>query len=622
MQIPDEILLQVEKPARYIGGEINMVKKDPKEVNIRFAYAFPDVYEVGMSHLGSQILYHLINERSDAYCERVYSPWPDMEKLLREKGLPLSALETHEPLSSFDFVGFTLQHEMTYTNILNILDLANIPLYAKNRDDVENNGKNWPLIIAGGPCAYNPEPLADFIDIFYIGEGEAMLGTVLDTYSLLKSAGESKINILEALAALPGVYIPRFYDAAYNDDGTIASFTPNNPNAPGTINKVLLPSMEEAPFPKRPLIPLIESVHDRVVLEVFRGCMRGCRFCQAGFIYRPLREKPPKELIRQGVELIKSTGYEEISLLSLSTGDYSHFQPLMEELTDYSNEANINIALPSLRIDAFAPSLMEKAQKNRKSGLTFAPEAGTQKLRDIINKQITEEEIFEGLNRAFSGGWSKIKLYFMLGLPCEDSQDVDAIAELAANILERYYKLPKELRPQAPSISLSTSCFTPKPHTPFQWDSQNSREQFMEKQRQLKSRITDKKIKYSYHDAYQSLLEGIISRGDRRVSALIYKAWENGARFDSWSDKLNKEAWNKALEETNTSMDFYTLRERSFDEILPWDHINIGISKDFFIKEKQKSIQGETTPNCRELCSGCGILHFCGDSDGGVCHVR
>jgi len=609
MKITDQMLMQVEKPARYLGGELNMVKKDLEHVNIRFAYAFPDVYEIGMSHLGSQILYHMVNRRPDTYMERAYAPWHDMEKIMRENNVPLATLETQTPLATFDMLGFTLQHEMTYTNILNMLDLADIPLYSKDRDNTH------PLILAGGPSAYNPEPMADFIDFFYIGEGEAMLNEMLDIYAELKAAGADRLSILEGLAKLQGIYVPRFYDVSYNDDSTIASFSPNNPSAPNIIKKNLLPSMEQAPFPDKLLVPLIETVHDRVALEVFRGCMRGCRFCQAGFVYRPLREKSPCELATSAKELIKGTGYEEVSLLSLSTGDYSAFKELLNELIEYCDEHNVNISLPSLRIDAFSPELMEKVQKSRKSSLTFAPEAGTQRLRDVINKQITEDEIFEGLNRAFTGGWSRVKLYFMLGLPSETNEDVEGIAALAYNILEKYYELPKEQRPKPPSVNISTSCFTPKPFTPFQWEAQSNYDDFTAKQRLLKSRINDKKIKYSYHDAGSSLLEGIVSRGDRRVSDIIYSAWKNGATFDSWADRLNRSAWNKAIDEFSDkhfATSFYTTRARSFDEILPWDHIDIGVSKEFLLREKHRSLEGIVTPNCRESCSGCGLQEVCG----------
>jgi len=617
MKIPDEILLQVEKPARYIGGEINMVKKDTANIDIRFAYAFPDTYEVGMSHLGSRIIYEILNARADTYCERVYSPWPDMEAIMRAKSMPLYALETGEPLTAFDFVGFTLQHEMTYTNVLGILDLSNISLFAKDRREGD------PFVLAGGPCAYNPEPLADFVDLFYIGEAEVMLNPLLDLYAELKKKGAKRLEILEVFAQTPGIYVPCFYDVTYKTDGTIESFTPNNAAASRAIKKVILRSMEQAVFPRKPLIPLIETVHDRIALEVFRGCMRGCRFCQAGFVYRPMREKTPEELFNQAKELISATGYEELSLLSLSTSDYSGFAPLMDELIGHCDMNVVNISLPSQRVDAFSAELMEKIQKGRKSSLTFAPEAGSQRMRDVINKQISEEEIIEGLQRAFSGGWSKVKLYFMVGLPGEEMEDVEGIAHLAKKILDDFYTLPKEQRPQPPLISLSTACFTPKPHTPFQWDGQNTYGEFMDKQRAIKALIKDKKIKYSYHDAWQSVLEGVISRGDRRISSLIYKAYKAGARFDSWSEKLNKAVWDEVLREFSAELgfdavEFYACRERSFGEILPWDHIDISVDKKYLIDEKEKSKSAKTTPNCREACMNCGAAKL----EGGICHGK
>lgn len=605
-----EILLQVEKPARYIGNEINMVVKKPEDVDTRIAFCFPDVYEVGMSHLGLQILYYFFNRRSDTYCERCFAPWYDMEEKMRENNIPLFALETGDELKKFDFVAFTLQYEMSYTNIINMLDLAGIPIWSKDR------GETDPLVIAGGPCAYNPEPLADIVDIFYIGEGEVSYDEFLDLYKEVKNNGGTKEEFLEKCLKIEGIYVPKFYDVEYKENGEIASFTPNNPNAPKVIKKVIVKDMDTAFYPEKQLVPLIETVHDRVTLEVFRGCIRGCRFCQAGYVYRPVREKSCNKLLGLADSLLKNSGHEEISLTSLSTGDYRKFEELANGLIDNYAKDSVSISLPSLRIDAFSLDLMEKVQAVRKSGLTFAPEAGTQRLRDVINKGITEEEILNGCALAFSGGWTRVKLYFMVGLPTETDEDLLGIVKLANAIVEKFFEIPKEERKGRPiSVTVSSACFVPKPFTPFQWTAQSTVEEFMRKQKFVKTSMNRKQVKYNYHEPELSSLEGVLARGDRRVGKVIHRAWQLGAKFDGWTELFKYDAWMQAFEDTGVSKEFYANRERSYDEILPWDHISIGVTKDFFINEMEKAKAETVTPNCRKKCAGCGAAQF----GGGVC---
>lgn len=604
-----EILLQVTKPARYIGNEINMVVKDKEKVDIRFAFCFPDVYEVGMSHLGMQILYYFLNRRNDTYCERVFAPWVDMEEKMRQHNISLYALETGDAIKNFDFVGFTLQYEMSYTNIINMLDLAGIPIWSKDRDEA------CPIVIAGGPCAYNPEPLADIVDIFYIGEGEVSYDEFLDLYREHKKSGGTKDEFFEKALGIKGIYIPKYYDVEYKENGEIKSFTPNHPKAPKVIEKVLVMDMDKVYYPDKQLVPLIEVVHDRVTMEVFRGCIRGCRFCQAGYIYRPVREKSYERLIECSKSLVANSGHEEISLTSLSTGDYTQFKQLAEGLLDLYSKDSINISLPSLRIDAFSLDLMQKVQEVRKSSLTFAPEAGTQRLRNVINKGLTEEEIMRGSSLAFQGGWNRVKLYFMVGLPTETGDDLLGIVDLANKIVDKYHEIPKEERPRPVSVVVSSSCFVPKPFTPFQWVAQATVEEFMEKQKYVKTNMTKKQVKFNYHEPELSSMEGVLARGDRKVARLIVRAWELGAKFDGWSDMFKYDSWIQAFKDTGLSKEFYANRERSYDEILPWDHISIGVSKKFFINEMERAKAETVTLNCREKCAGCGAMAY----GGGVC---
>jgi len=610
VELNDSLLAQVDKPARYIGGELNSVNKAITPEMTRIAFGFPDVYEVGMSHLGMQILYHFFNRREDVFCERVFAPWPDMEAMMRGADIPLFSLETHTPLKEFDFVAFTLQYEMCYTNVLNMLNLSDIPIFSKDR------GEDDPLIIAGGCCTYNPEPLAPFIDIFYIGEGEVSYDEVFDRYRDWKASGRSKESFLVELLKVPGLYIPRFYEVHYNEDGTIKERVTLHEDAPDTIKKVIVTNVDEAFYPEAQVIPWIQAVHDRATLEMFRGCIRGCRFCQAGMIYRPVREKSKDVLLEQAKKLLSSTGYDEISLCSLSTSDYEELEAFTNDLINHCNEEKVNISLPSLRVDAFSVDLMKKVQEVRKSSLTFAPEAGSQKQRDVINKNISEEEILRGCKLAFEGGWNRVKLYFMLGLPYEEDSDIVGIAELGDKIVHTYFGIDKEKRAPGLQLTISTSCFVPKPFTPFQWAAQDTAESFIRKIKLLKGNITKRQIRYIHHDAKTSVLEAVIARGDQRVAQLIYRAYQKGCTYDSWSEYFRHDKWMEAAEEMGLSFEFYANRARSYEEILPWDHIDIGVTKKFLIRENEKAKEVVTTPNCREKCTGCGASRF----GKGLCH--
>lgn len=614
LALSDEILLSVQQPARYIGNEVNMVVKDPSQVDIRFAMCFPDVYDIGMSHLGIQILYDMFNRREDVYCERVYSPWTDLDAIMREKSIPLFTLETQDPVRDFDFLGITLQYEMCYTNILQILDLSHIPLHADLR--------TWedPIVIGGGPCAYNPEPIAPFFDMFYIGEGETVYDELLDTYKASRKAGDSRMQFLKKAAQIPGIYVPCLYDVEYHEDGTLKSFAPNCPEAPEKVEKQLVMDMTQAVYPEKPLVSYIKATQDRVVLEVMRGCIRGCRFCQAGMIYRPVREKDVERLKDLAYKMLKSTGHEEISLSSLSSSDYRGLEGIVNFLIDEFHGKGVNVSLPSLRIDAFSLDVMSKVQDVKKSSLTFAPEAGSQRLRDVINKGLTEEEILTGAADAFKGGWNRVKLYFMLGLPTETVEDMEGIALLSERIAEEYYEIPKDKRNGKVQVVASTSFFVPKPFTPFQWARMSTKEEFLEKARVVNRKMKEmknyKSLKYNWHEADVTVLEGVLARGDRKVAAVIEEAYRNGALYDSWSECFKNDIWMKAFETCGIDINFYTTRERNLDELFPWDFIDTGVSKEFLKREWQNAIDQKVTPNCRERCSGCGVRRF----GGGVCY--
>lgn len=613
LALSDEILMRVEKPARYIGNEINMVKKDPAKVDVRFCMCFPDVYEIGMSHLGIQILYDMFNRWEDTYCERVYSPWPDLDKIMREEEIPLFALESQQPIKDFDFLGITLQYEMCYTNILQILDLSQIPLYAKDRT------KEDPFVVCGGPCTYNPEPIADFFDLVYIGEGETSYRELLDKYKEWKKSGASRREFLEIAATVEGIYVPSLYDVSYNQDGTIHAMTANSDKAPKMVKKQVVEDLTHTYYPEKPLVPYIKATQDRVVLEIQRGCIRGCRFCQAGMIYRPIRPRDIEYLKDMAVKMLDHTGYEEITLSSLSSSDYKELADLVYFLIDECEERKINISLPSLRIDAFSLDVMSKVQDVKKSSLTFAPEAGSQRMRNVINKGLTEEMILSGAWEAFQGGWNRVKLYFMLGLPGEREDDIEEIAILADKIAAKYFELPKEERHGRPEIVASSSFFVPKPFTPFQWSPMNTAEQFESKRRfllgKVKEQLNQRSIRYQCHDAVTSELEGLFARGDRKLSKVIEDAYKRGCIFDAWTDYFKEDVWEDVLEENGVSRYFYNYRERKEDEIFPWDFIDIGVSKKFLYREYMNSKAEKVTPNCRSKCSGCGAAKF----GSGVC---
>lgn len=596
-------LLKVKSPSRYIGGELNSVVKDKDKVDVRFAFCFPDSYDVGMSHIGMKILYSLTNERENWWCERVFAPWNDFEKVMRENDIPLYGLESLEPIKDFDFIGFTVQYELCYTNILNMLDLAGLPVLSCDRGD------DYPIVCAGGPCVCNPEPLCDFIDMFFIGEGEELNLEVMELYEQMKKGGiYTKEEFLKAAAKIEGVYVPRFYDVVYNADGTVNVYRPIEKNAPERVRKRVIADLDKVYFPDKFVVPFSEIVHDRAVVEVLRGCIRGCRFCQAGFIYRPFREKSADTVIASAKALCGSTGYEELSLSSLSTSDHSDIEAMLSGMNEFTEGEKINLQLPSMRMDRFSKELMEQLTKVRKSGLTFAPEAGTQRLRNVINKNITEEEIFSACSLAFSGGYSSVKLYFMMGLPTETDEDILGIADLAVRIADLWFNMPQRPKGQRLSISISCATFVPKPFTPFQFEPQLSVDEINRRQKLLLDSTKGKRyINVSYHDYRISVLEAALAKGDRRMGSAIMRAWELGCKFDGWDEFFNFDMWMKAFEETGIDVDFYAHRRMGYDETTPWEHLDYMISKDFLIREHKKAMDGKVTKSCRDRCSGCGV---------------
>lgn len=615
LALTDDILLKIEKPARYLGNEYNAVYKDPSSVDIRFAMCFPDVYEIGMSYLGIQIIYDMLNQRDDVYCERLYSPWMDLDAVMRERHIPLFALESQDSIKDFDFLAITLQYEMCYTNVLQILDLSRIPLKSKDRT------ADHPFVIGGGPCAYNPEPLAEFFDIFYIGEGETVYNDLMDVYKQWKKEGRSRREFLIEASKIPGLYVPSLYEVTYHEDGTIQSFSPVEPDIPEKIKKQVVTDLSHTYYPSKPVVPFIKVTQDRVVLEIQRGCIRACRFCQAGAVYRPNRERDLEFLKKYAHDMLMSTGHEEISLSSLSSSDYSRLEELTTYLIqEFGIKERVNISLPSLRIDAFSLDVMSQVQDVKKSSLTFAPEAGSQRMRDVINKGLTEEDIFSGAMEAFKGGWNRVKLYFMLGLPGETYEDIEGIAKLSNDIAALYYTIPKDKRPGARvDVVSSTSFFVPKPFTPFQWVAQNTTEQFKDKQyflsRKMKEQLNRKSMRYNWHDFDLTALEGFLARGDRKVGEVIYRAYKKGCMFDSWSEYFHYDRWLEAMDECRIDPAFYTGRTREYDEILPWDFVDAGVTKEFLWREYIQSQKEIVTPNCRRQCSGCGCRIY----EGGVC---
>ncbi len=594
-------LLEVQKPSRYIGGEVGSIIKDKSKIDVRFAFCFPDTYDIGMSHIGMKILYSLKNSRENFWCERCFAPDEDFEKIMRENGIPLYALESLDPIKDFDFIGFTMQYELSYTNVLNMLDLAEIPVFAKDR-----TRELTQIVVAGGPCVCNPEPLADFIDLFILGEGEEVNLELMDLYNEMKKQGADRMDFLRRAAQIEGVYVPRFYEFSYKEDGVIEGLTVSE-NAPKTVKKRIIRDFDKVFYPENFVVPFTEIVHDRVSVEVLRGCIRGCRFCQAGFIYRPFREKTPDTIYNETKCLCENTGYDEVSLASLSTSDHSEIDEMLTKLIDYTAGERINLSLPSLRVDNFSESLLEKIKRVRKSGLTFAAEGGTQRLRDVINKNVTEEEIMNTCRIAFEGGYSSVKLYFMMGLPTETDEDIVGIAELAQRILDLFYSIENRPKGKHPQISVSCATFVPKPFTPFQFEPQDTRSEIERKQKLLLDSVKSKKIKVSYHDPDVSLLEAVLAKGDRRLCKVIYTAWKMGCKFDSWSEHFKFDTWLEAFEKCGADPSFYANRRLEFDEILPWDHLDYLVSKDFFIRENKTAHKSVTTPNCRQRCSGCGV---------------